>query len=158
MFWFKWWHFHSRLNDFNTMPSPIEQILNPLTQNYLSNEDNISCYTKEIIPIRVIYFKSRVEKKSRPTFARISHLLQLTFNFVKLTNFCDRMFRLKLVALVMITQGYFFINFILFTCTRLLALIDCICNADSCVKIILQRTREAFYWKLYTFYTAYHAD
>ncbi len=51
--------------------------------------------------------------------------------------------------------GYFFTYVISLTRSRLLALIDCICDAEICLYIVLQTNREAVYWKLYTCYTGY---
>ncbi len=55
----------------------------------------------------------------------------------------------------MIHRGYFFSNVLLINRSRLLALIDCIFGTEIRVLIVLQKNREAFYWKPYTFYAGY---
>ncbi len=58
----KWRHIHSRLIDFNLTPSLTEITLTHKTQLQWTNEDKMSCHTKEIIPIRVLCFENAVLK------------------------------------------------------------------------------------------------
>ncbi len=130
----KWWHIHSRLSGFNLTPSLTEITSTHKTQLLWTIEDKILCYTKEIIPIRVLRFENAVLKKVKANFrVDFAPFLKLTFSLVEFSQFYDWMFRKNFSNRSMIHQSYFFINVLLINLSRLLALIDCIYSTGICV-------------------------
>ncbi len=85
----------------------------------------MSCYTKEIIPIRVLCLEKSVFKKSRPIFVLVLHLFySLPSVLLSLLIFVTECLDKNFLTRLMILRGYLFINVLLINRSWLLALID----------------------------------
>ncbi len=99
-----------------------------------------------MIPIRVPCFENSDLKKSRPIIVLILHLFySLPSVLLSLLIFVTECLDKNVLITFMIHRGNFFTNVVLTNRSQLFALIDCICGSEICVKIVVQKNREAFY-------------